>query len=99
MSNILSVFTPPPSRPLSSSETENCVPCTAVQAAVCVAGGAYFALGWAFRDFKTGQIDAHKHPVWWQKSVRGAGVILVGLGAFRAGEVVQMVLRNRRLVE
>ena len=86
MSNIADIFNPPASRPVV---TDNCAPCTAVQALMCFGGGWYMLLGFPLQD-KNGIIDVRKHPVWWQKSVRGVGVLLVGLGAYRVGELAQM---------
>jgi hypothetical protein len=86
MSNIAGIFNPPASRPV---ETDNCAPCTAVQALMCFGGGWYMLLGFPLQD-KNGTINVRKHPLWWQKSVRGVGVLLVGLGAYRVGELAQM---------
>lgn len=96
MSNILSVFNPPPSRPLSNEEVESsCIPCTIIQSILCVGGGAYFSSGFPLKDSKTGKIDLKKNPIWWQKSVRITGVLLIGLGAYRFGEAFQMLYRKR----
>lgn len=86
MSNILNVLNPPPSRPLSDEE---CLPCTAVQLAVCLGGGGYFLLLLPFKG-KNGVVDLKKHPVWFQRGVRGVGIGLVALGMYRLGEVVQI---------
>lgn len=90
MSNILDIFNPPPSRLLSDEE---CVPCTAVQLAVCLGGGAYFLLPLPFKG-KNGVVDLRKHPLWFQRGVRGTGVVLVALGMYRLGEVAQIYGRR-----
>ncbi|CUM65271.1 uncharacterized protein PRCAT00002904001 [Priceomyces carsonii] len=92
MSNILSVFNPPPPRELPGKP---CLSCTAVQSLVCIGGGTYLSSTLPFKDSKTGRIDFNKNPVWWQKSIRGLGILLVGLGAYRAGEIAQTYLRDR----
>lgn len=91
MSNILSVFNPPPLRDLGE---EDCIPCTLVQLVVCFAGGGYFALRMPFQG-KDGAVDLKKHPLWFQRGVRGAGLALVALGMFRVGELVQIWYRRR----
>ncbi|KAG7662681.1 uncharacterized protein J8A68_003811 [[Candida] subhashii] len=96
MSNILSVFNPPPSRDLSSDEIgKKCIPCTAVQSIAALIGGFWFSSPNQFKDKVTGKIDLKKNPLWWQRSVRGSGIVLFGLGAYRAGEVIQMLLHDR----
>lgn len=96
MSNILSVFNPPPPRKLSDEEVgHGCLPCTAMQSLFLFAGGIYLTSNYVFKDFKTGKIDYAKNPMWWQKTVKGAGVVIFGLGAYRAGEVAQMLLKPR----
>lgn len=84
MSNIALIFSPRP-----PADYEPCVTCTAMQAVMSFAGGWYMLLGRPFHDSK-GVIDVRKHPIWWQKSVRGVGVLLVGLGAYRVGELGQV---------
>lgn len=91
MSNILGVFNPPPSRDLTDEE---CMPCTAVQLLVCFAGGGYFLSQMPFRD-KNGVVDLKKHPVWFQRGVRGVAIGLIGLGMFRVGEIAQILYRRR----
>ncbi|ABN68685.1 predicted protein [Scheffersomyces stipitis CBS 6054] len=96
MSNILNVFNPPPSRPLTEDEIgEGCIPCTAVQSVVALAGGVYLNSNTLFKDPKTGKIDFAKNPIWWQKTVKGFGIVLFGLGAYRAGEVGQLVWKKK----
>ncbi|KAI3406008.1 hypothetical protein KGF56_001227 [Candida oxycetoniae] len=95
MSNILSVFNPPPSRDIPEKNIEACLPCTAIQSAVAILGGLYLSSPNQFKDKTTGKIDVIKNPLWWQKSVRGAGIILFALGAYRAGEVVQILYQKR----
>lgn len=56
---------------------------------MCFGGGWYMQLGLPMQD-KSGKIDVRKHPLWWQKSVRGMGIVLVGLGSYRVGELVRM---------
>lgn len=85
------VFSPPAPRDLPE---EDCLGCTLVQLAVCFGGGAYFASLMPFKD-ASGKINLTKHPLWFQRSVRGGGVALVALGMFRIGEVLQMVYRAR----
>lgn len=94
MSNILSVFNPPPSRDVPVTEV-NCLPCTAIQLAVAFGGGLYLNSNLPFSATKDGKIDLKKHPQWWQKSVRGVGIVLVGLGAYRLGEVGQILYKRR----
>lgn len=93
-SNILSLFNPPPPGPI---DTDPCLPCTAIQLVAALAGGLYFCSDWAFKDFKTGKFPTGKDrpPLWWVRTVRGSGVLLIGLSAYRAGEVAQMVLKKR----
>lgn len=92
MSNIVSVFNPPPSRDLAENEVD-CLGCTAVQSLVAFGGGAYLASSLPFKD-KHGKIDVVKNPVWWQKSIRGAGILVFGLGAYRAGEAIQILWKR-----
>lgn len=89
MSNILSVFNPPPPRDLGDDEV-NCLGCTAVQSLVAFAGGGYLTSNLPFKD-KFGKVDLVKNPIWWQKSIKGVGILIFGLGAYRAGEVVQII--------
>lgn len=86
MSNILNVFNPPEGRDLSNDE---CLGCTAVQTVMSLAGGAYFLTSMPFKD-KKGSIDVRKHPIWFQRGIRGGGIILIALGMYRLGEVVQI---------
>ncbi|RLV95375.1 hypothetical protein JA1_001083 [Spathaspora sp. JA1] len=85
MSNILSVFNPPPSRTIPDSELDR---------TLAMVGGFYLNSPNQFKD-KTGKIDLVKHPLWWQRSVRGAGIVLFGFGAYRAGEVIQILLQDK----
>ncbi|RCK62786.1 hypothetical protein Cantr_09144 [Candida viswanathii] len=97
-SNILSVFNPPkpgPYPPSQSDDDVQCLPCTAIQSLVALGFGFYLSTPNQFRDKTTGKIDFVKNPLWWQRSVRGAGIILFGLGAYRAGEVVQILYRKK----
>ncbi|KAK6204982.1 uncharacterized protein RJT21DRAFT_12305 [Scheffersomyces amazonensis] len=102
MSNILKVFNPPTGEDLGGSRSnsaiptdEDCLPCTAIQSIVALGGGVYFSSQLPFRDNVTGKIDLIKHPLWWQKSVRGFGILVFGLGAYRAGEVIQILWRRK----
>lgn len=90
MSNILGVFNPPAGRDLSDEE---CMPCTAVQLVVCFGGGGYFLSQIPFKD-KNGLVDLKKHPLWFQRGVRGFGVLLIGLGMFRLGEIGQILYKR-----
>ncbi|CUM45169.1 uncharacterized protein AC631_05582 [Debaryomyces fabryi] len=92
MSNILSVFNPPPARAIPY---ESCLPCTAIQSLMSFAGGLYLNLNSLFKDLK-GKINLHKNPIWWQNSVKSLGILLIGLGAYRAGEVGLMVWNRKR---
>lgn len=92
MSNIISVFNPPASRALPD---ESCMPCTAIQSLMSFAGGFYLNLNSLFKDLK-GKINLRKNPIWWQNSVKSIGIVLIGLGAYRAGEMGLMYW-NRRL--
>lgn len=47
-----------------------------------------------FKD-KSGRIDPVKHPLWWQNSVKSAGIVLIAMGAYRGGEVLQILLKRR----
>ncbi|KAI5954616.1 hypothetical protein KGF54_002392 [Candida jiufengensis] len=94
-SNIASVFNPPPSRNIPDREIEDCIPCTTIQSIAAIAGGLYFSSPNQFKDKVTGKIDLVKNPLWWQRSVRGAGIILVGLGAYRAGEVFKILYEKK----
>lgn len=42
-----------------------------------------------FRDGKP-KIDLTKHPLWWQRSVRGVGVGVIGFGLWRLAEAFLM---------
>ena len=66
---------------------------TAIQSIVAIGGGLYLSSPNQFKDKTTGKSTLRK-PLWWQRSVRGAGIILFGLGAYRAGEVVQILYRR-----
>lgn len=87
MSNILDVFNPPKSRDLRSDEVD-CLGCTAIQSLVAFGGGAYLSL-FSFKEH--GKVDLAKNPLWWQRSIKSAGVLVFALGAYRAGEVVQIL--------
>lgn len=91
MSNILNVFNPPPGKNLPD---EDCLGCTAVQLAVSFVGGGYFLSSLPFKD-KSGLVDLKKHPVWFQRGVRGVGVGLIGLSFYRLGEVGK-IFYNRK---
>ncbi|PSK35812.1 hypothetical protein C7M61_004294 [Candidozyma pseudohaemuli] len=93
MSNIINVFNPPPSRLLGDEE---CLGCTAVQLVVCLGGGGYFLLSLPFKG-KNGTVDLRKHPIWFQRGVRGVGIGLVALGMYRLGEVVQIYSKRNWL--
>lgn len=93
MSNIISVFNPPPSRDIPTSDV-NCLPCTFIQSMFAFGGGAYLSSSLPFTE-KDGKIDVKKNPLWWQKSVRGIGILLIGLGAYRFGEVGQIIYKDR----
>lgn len=95
MSNILSVFNPPPPRDIPEKEYIYCLPCTAIQAAVGLGLGFVLRSPNQFKDPVTGKIDLVKNPLWWQRSVRSAGFILLALGAYRAGEVVKAVFQKK----
>ncbi|PVH16673.1 uncharacterized protein CXQ87_004969 [Candidozyma duobushaemuli] len=95
MSNIINVFNPPPSRSLGDEE---CLGCTAVQSVVCLGGGGYFLSSLPFKG-KNGTVDLRKHPIWFQRGVRGVGIGLVALGMYRLGEVVQIYSKRRRKEE
>ena len=94
MSNILSVFSPSPSRDLPASEVD-CLPCTLIQSAFAIGGGIYLNSSLPFTEGKENKIDFKKHPLWWQKSVRGIGILLIGLGAYRFGEAGQIVYKKK----
>lgn len=85
MSNILDVFNPPPSGPATVATGSDCLPCTLVQATLAIGGGLYLFSGRPFQDAK-GKVDLVKHPLWWQRLVRGALVVVVALGCYRLGE-------------
>lgn len=91
MSNILNVFNPPEGRDLGEEE---CLGCTAVQTLLCLAGGGYFMSSMPFKN-KSGTIDLKKHPLWFQRGVKGSGIMLVALGMFRLGEVIQIWHKRR----
>lgn len=94
MSNILSVFNPPPARDLPDVD---CLPCTAIQGAVSLFGGSFLVSGIPFRDSKLNLIDIVKHPLWWQRSVRGFGIGVIGFGVFRISQSVEMWKNGERL--
>lgn len=87
MSNILNVFNPPPAGPVDDNFGRDCLPCTLIQAALAIGGGTYLYSGAPFRE-ANGKIDLKKNPLWWQKSIRGASILVVGIGAYRLGEAV-----------
>ena len=89
MSNIIGVFNPPPLRDLPIEATE-CLPCTFIQLCVSVGGGLWLNLNSPFKG-KDGKIDLIKHPMWWQKSLKGTGILLFGFGAYRFGEFATKV--------
>lgn len=91
MSNITSIFNPPKGRDLSDDE---CLGCTVVQLVVSLCGGLYFLSPYPFRD-KAGLVDLKKHPLWFQRSVRGAGIGLVALAMYRVGEMGQIWYKRR----
>ncbi|KAM9932650.1 hypothetical protein OXX80_007722 [Metschnikowia pulcherrima] len=93
MSNILNVFNPPSGRDLSEEE---CIGCTAVQSAVCFAGGAYFLSSMPFKG-KNGLVDLKKHPVWFQRGVRGTGIALVALAFYRLCEVGRIYSQRKNI--
>ncbi|KAK6460110.1 hypothetical protein DFJ63DRAFT_315983 [Scheffersomyces coipomensis] len=103
MSNILKVFFPSTGessesgsgRVSSIPSEEDCLPCTTIQSIVALGGGVYFSSSLPFKDSTTGKIDLVKHPLWWQKSVKGVGILVFGLGAYRAGEVIQMIWKRK----
>lgn len=97
-SNILSVFNPPkpgPYPPSQETPEEQCLPCTAIQSLVALGCGFYLSSPNQFKDKTTGKIDLVKNPLWWQRSVRSAGIILFGMGAYRAGEVFQILYKKK----
>lgn len=89
MSNILNVFNPPQPRDLRDDEVD-CLGCTAVQSLLAFGGGVYLASSLPFKD-SFGKVDLTKNPIWWQKSIKSVGVLVFGLGAYRAGEVFQIL--------
>ena len=96
MSNITSILNPILQL---SSRQDDCLPCTTTQSVLSIMGGYYLYLGALFRS-RNGKIDLKKHPIWWQNSIRTIGILIVGLGAYRAGEAVQILwnrYENRKL--
>lgn len=91
MSNILDVFQPPEGRDLSDEE---CLGCTAVQTFMSLAGGSYFLSSMPFKN-KKGVVDLKTHPLWFQRGIRGGGIILIALGMYRLGEVAQIIYKRR----
>lgn len=86
-SNILDLLTPPQPRNLPP---QDCLGCNIVQSLLSFGGGLYMNLNSIFKDAE-GRIDPKKHPLWWRNTVKSTGILLIGLGAYRAGEAVQIV--------
>ena len=98
MSNILSVFNPPPSRDIPD---EPCLPCTAIQSLMSFAGGLYLNLNSLFKDLK-GKINVHKNPIWWQNSCQVAWYLVDrsrGLQGWRSGPYGVVLVNGTDLVE
>lgn len=66
-----------------------------MQSVMAFAGGAYLSSNLPFTD-KSGKIDLVKNPLWWQRSIKGAGILVFGLGAYRAGEAIQLLWKKYR---
>ncbi|ODQ67746.1 hypothetical protein NADFUDRAFT_39167 [Nadsonia fulvescens var. elongata DSM 6958] len=85
-SNILSVFSPHESRDIPDSE--NCLPCQIMSAAVLTMGGLYCASGAVLNpkanDIKS-NVKVDTSPAW-RSTVRLGGVALIGAGIWRAGD-------------
>lgn len=82
-SNILSVFNPPPARDLEDYET--CIPCTAMQSIVAILGGGYLTTNLPFQPSE--KFKVQQNPLWWIRSVKVSGLMLIGFGIYRAKEV------------
>jgi hypothetical protein len=91
MSNILSVFNPPPGRDLSDEEVgKGCIGCTAIQGGTAIALGAYMALGAILKPLVQSLAKQSGtpvvHPTWWKATIRSGGAFLVVFGAVRVAE-------------
>lgn len=93
MSNILSVFNPPPSRELDEEETRDCVPCQVMSTVFGIGFGSYLVSG---RAFKYSEAEKKKgisleefnkrNPMWWRRSLKGLGSIFIIMGLARGTE-------------
>lgn len=81
-SNILNVFTQSETS-ASTDDNELCLPCQVMGSLTCLAGGLYFMSELPFKDSSP---KAKPNPLWWKNSVKGAGLMLFGLGIYRGGE-------------
>ncbi|AGO11441.1 AaceriACR195Wp [[Ashbya] aceris (nom. inval.)] len=88
VSNILSVFNPPPSRDLTQEETKDCLPCQLMSSAFALGFGSYLLSGRAFRYNEKDKAKGitleefnRYNPAWWRNSLRtfGGGLVLLGL--------------------
>lgn len=60
-------------------------------------GGAYFLSLMPFNGPK-GKPDLIKHPIWFQRGIRGAGCGLIALAMYRLGEVAQaLYIRSEKV--
>lgn len=88
MSNILSVFSPPPSRDLTGEETKDCLPCQVMATVSALGAGAWFASGKVFEDDLklTKEESLKKNPIWWRNTIRSSGYLLIAFGIYRGTE-------------
>ena len=96
MSNIFSVFNPFPSRDLPASEVD-CLPCTLVHSAFAICGGYLlsFFSELPFKEGKENKIDFKKHPLWWQRPVRGIAGVMIGFGAYRFAQAGKIMYKKK----
>lgn len=91
-SNIVSLFNPR-SADAPAASGDDCVGCMTVQLLTALGLGTYLQTGGLFKE--NGTIDYKKHPVLWQRSVRGVGVGLIGFGFYRAWNTFKLAQEKK----
>lgn len=98
-SNILSLFTRPTRSQVTEQEgqsnsddigeslQQDCIPCMTVQLIMSIGLGTYLQSDSLFKE--NGIVDYKKHPIIWQRSLRGFGLGLIGFGLYRGYSIVR----------